>query len=381
MLVSISLGWALSIGVRFVYPALLPFLQAEFGIGLATSGLLLTSIWSAYALGHIPGGILGDRLGEGNILVLSTAVSTGAIFIVALAIELWLVFMGTVAFGLATALYGPTRFTVLTNIYSNKAGSAIGLTMAVGSLGNTIFPAAAAFIATYLTWRFGFGIFIPFFGLATGALWLAVPSHTSQPTSTVDEFSTRTIKQVGHGITHGSIPVIFGIQIVLSLVMQGFSSFYPTYLGTVKGLSPGVAATLFGLFFAVGAVLQPISGSLMDRIGSRKTLLGFLSVHVLGLWMLPFFSGLGPLIVITVLVSSWNGCIVITQTYIADTLPEELQGTGFGTLKATWMTIGATSPLIIGILADNGYFNESFFLLVVAGTVGLAFAFFYLSDI
>lgn len=371
ILLAVSAGWALSIGVRFVYPALTPYFRPELGLDLATTGLLLTMLWGAYAVGHVPGGILGDRIGEGNILLFSTVISAGAILVVAASLNVWLLFVGTIIFGLATALYGPTRLTIFTNIYSKRAGSAIGLTMAAGNLGNAAFPVAATFIATYATWRLGFGVFAPFFVIVALGLWMTVPNRTSGRTSSVDEFSTDTVKRIANGITHGSIPIIVAIQVTVSFMIQGFASFYPVYLSSAKGLSPGTAATLFGLFFAVGAVIQPLSGNVMNRIGMRWTLIGCLTGSVVALWLLPFSHGLVPLVAITVLFGSWNGCGVVTQTYIADSLPDDMQGTGLGTLKAGWMMLGATSPLIIGFLADYGYFDEGFLLLAVVGSIGL----------
>ena len=47
VLAAVALGWALSIGVRFVYPALVPLLRAEFGFGLSAVGLLLSLLWPA----------------------------------------------------------------------------------------------------------------------------------------------------------------------------------------------------------------------------------------------------------------------------------------------------------------------------------------------
>ncbi len=378
ILLTVGVGWALSIGVRFVYPALVPFFRSEFQIGLSTVGLLMTALWGAYAVGHVPGGFLGDRIGEGNILVLSTVLSAGAILVVATALDVWVFLAGTITFGLATALYGPTRFTILTDIYSKQSGAAVGLTLAAGSLGNTAFPAVSALVATYLSWRFGFGVFVPLFGAVAVVLWLVVPSHTSGTSSAVDEISGRTIERIRRGITSGSIPVVVSIQTSVSFIIQGFTSFYPAYLIAAKGLSPGAAASLFGLFFAIGAIVQPFAGSLMNRLGTRNALLLFLGGCVSALWLLPFARGLVPLVLVTVLFSSWNGCSVITQTYIADSLPADMQGTGFGTLKAGWMVIGATSPLLVGILADFGYFDEAFLSLAAVGTVGVAISLLYL---
>lgn len=371
ILVSVAGGWALSIGVRFVYPALIPLIQAEFGIDLAMAGLLLTMLWGSYAVGHVPGGFLGDRIGEGNILVLSTVVSAVALSLVFVSTALWMLFAGTTAFGLATALYGPTRFTILTDIYTDRAGSAIGLTLAAGSIGNAVFPVLATVVAGYATWRLGFGIFVPAFVVLVGALWVAVPRRTSGETSAVDSLSVATIREIWAGITSATILQAVAIQVTASFIIQGFSSFYPAYLTIAKGVTPGIAATLFGLFFAVGAVIQPVAGGMMDRLGTWRTLVLFVGATVTALWMLPFAGSVPELLFVTILLSSWNGVGVITQTHIASALPESMQGTGLGVLKAGWMTLGATSPLVIGILADKGFFDEGFLLLAAVGSIGV----------
>jgi len=110
---------------------------------------------------------------------------------------------------------------------------------------------------------------------------------------------------------------------------------------------------------------------MLDRFGARPTLVLYFGGCVAGLWLLLFVNGFVPLVAVTVLISSWNGCGVVTQTYIADSLPDDMQGTGLGTLKAGWMVVGATSPLLIGTLADYGSFDYGFLLLASVGTVGL----------
>ena len=150
-------------GGRFVYPALLPFLREAFAMDLTTAGMLLTMLWAAYAVGQFPGGIFGDRIGERNALVLSTAVAALALLAVAASVSVWTLFLGTLAFGLATSLFGPARFTIFTRFYPKRGGTAIGITMAAGSIGNTLLPPVAGVLASYVTWRLGFGFVIPLF--------------------------------------------------------------------------------------------------------------------------------------------------------------------------------------------------------------------------
>lgn len=216
---AIATGWALSLGVRFVYPALVPHFQTDFGIDLTTTGLLLTVLWGAYAIGHVPGGILGDRLGEGNLLFLSTMISAGTVIVISTSINNWMLFAGTIGYGLATSLYGPTRFTILTDIYPERSGSAIGLTMAAGSLGNAVFPIVAAGIASYATWRFGIAAFAPFFVVVGIGIWFLVPNRTSGESSTLEGFSKDFIAQIRRGITRESIPLIVVIQVSVSFVI------------------------------------------------------------------------------------------------------------------------------------------------------------------
>jgi len=378
ILLAVSGGWTLSIGVRFVYPSLVPFFRPDLGLSLSAVGLLLTLLWAAYALGHVPGGMLGDSIGEGNLLVLSTIVAALTVGVVASAIDVWMLFVGTVGFGFATALYGPTRFTILSDIYPDRSGSAIGLTMAAGSVGNAIFPVLATTVAAVLSWRYGFGLFVPLFVAALVALWLFVPNTTAPSETTGDRVSSETLGEILTVLKRSSFLALLAIQVTLSFIIQGFTSFYPQYLVSIKDIPPSVAALLLSLFFVSGAVIQPVSGRLLDTVGIRYTLGGFLGSCLVGLWLLQVVDSLLALVLATVLFSSWNGCPVVTQTHIVNTLPESAQGTGFGILKAGWMTFGAISPLMIGFLGDIGHFAEGFLALAVIGTLGVGVSFRYL---
>lgn len=112
---------------------------------------------------------------------------------------------------------------------------------------------------------------------------------------------------------------IMGVMLFLFIfVGQTFSAFYPTYLVDEKGLSPTVAGTLFGLFFAVGGVAKPLAGAAYDRIGIHGSLPLVLDGSIVGPALLPFVNGIAALVGVTALISTMLGSGAITQSYLAE---------------------------------------------------------------
>jgi MFS family permease len=194
ILLGVAGGWFLSLGVRLVFPALLPYVREAFSLDLTAAGLLLTVLWVAYALGQFPGGIIGDRLGEGNALVLSTVVSGSMIAALAVSNSALALFATTALFGFSTALFGPARFTILSSVYDRRDGTAIGLTLAAGEAGNTILPVVAGVLAAAVSWRLGFGVTVPLFFCMALVIWRVVPGRTTGATSAVDTLSIETLR-------------------------------------------------------------------------------------------------------------------------------------------------------------------------------------------
>lgn len=373
ILLAIAMGWFLSLGVRLVYPVMLPHLRAEYNLTLTTSGFLLTVLWVAYAVGQLPGGILADRLGEGTIMIVSTLISAGTLLLVTTARSSVVLYAATAMFGLGTALYGVARYTALSDLFPENDGTAIGLTLAAGDAGNTILPPLAGFIAVTFAWRYGFGFTIPLFVLSALVLWRLVPARTSSTSSAVDSVSLETARYVFSGVLRREIVIMTIILILINAIYQSFTGFYPTYLVETKGIPTSIVTVLFGLFFALGMIIQPVSGALYDRFGMRRTLTFFMSIVTGALTLLPWVEGLVPVAIITVFVSFLLGFGAVTTPYLTAVLPWDMQGTGLGFLRTIYMTTAAGSPILFGAIADRGFFDEAFLLLGVlaSGTIAL----------
>lgn len=363
VLILVAMGWVLSLGTRYVFPVLFPAIRADLDIGLSTLGVLYTLLWVAYAVGQFPGGIVADRFGDRNTLVVSTAVTAVTVLGVGLAANAFLLAVGMILFGLATALYGPVRFTVLSGIYDEYEGTAIGITQAAGQLGNALLPVGANAVAAYLTWQAGLLCVLPLFAVVTVGLWLVVPTRSAESSSAVDDLSTETLRYVLRHVTDRRPLALAGVLAITMFVLQGMSGFYPTYLADVKGLSSGNAALLYGIFFSSAVVVQPIAGSLGDVLSKRWTLLvGFGPLSV-GLLLVPFASGRYQLTAVTVLLGSIFFVTPVAIPMLMATLPADIEGTGLGLLRTGYFLFGATGTTVVGVLADRGSFDESFLVL------------------
>jgi MFS family permease len=372
-LAAVSAGWFLSLGVRLVYPALLPSLRDAYGMSLTAGGFLISVLWLAYAIGQLPGGILTDRLGERHVLTASTAIAAAVLSFLVFADSVWVVFAATGLFGLGTALYGVARFTAAAALYPDNDGTAIGVTLAAGQIGNAVLPASAGAIAAATAWQFGFGFTIPIFLLVTALLWATLPSDLSGGEGAVETLSGEVLREV---LSEVRRPTVVMTAVVLTLafgVWQAFTGFYPTYLIERKGLSPPVAASIFGLYFVLGIGIQPATGAAYDRFGIRRTLPVLFVIGICGLAGLPMLSGFWPLVGITVVLSFMLGNIAVLLPYLTAQLPDEIQGTCLGLIRTVYMTIGASSPLVFGAIADRGFFDEAFWLLAAMLALNLLF--------
>jgi len=371
ILLAVAGGWFLSLGVRMIYPAILPQLRAAYGLDLTTAGLLVTALWVAYALGQLPGGLLDDRFGGGRVLVASTAVSALALGLVVTAGSVAVLFGATLLFGFATALYGVARFTILSDNYPDRGGTAIGLTMAAGDLGSSVLPPLAGALVVAVAWELGFGFAIPLFALAAVGIGAVVPSRAR---GAEGEESGAGVAEAARAIAgvmgNRSVLLVTAVQLLGYCVWQGFTGFYPTYLVEIKGLAQTTATALFGGFFGLGILVKPMAGSAYDAYGLRRSLPAVLLAITAAMALVPLVDAPAAIVAVTALASSVLGYATITLTYLTDSFPDEVRGTGLGLLRTGYMLVGAASPTVVGALADRGYFDEAFFLL--AGVAGVA---------
>lgn len=355
-------------------PVLLPHIRAEFGLSLSVVGFLVTVLWLGGAVGQLPGGVLADRYSEALLMCASVGLVMLALACVVLAPNTVALFVAVAVWGLASSLYPIARITILSDIYPERLGSALGLTMAAGDVGQTVVPPLAGALAAVLVWQAGLGVVIPLLLVAGVGIWVTVPRPSRDADST-EPLSGETVRYVLAELRRPTMLFMSSILVLFFFFWQAFTALYPTYLVVEKGVSETTASLFFGVFFAAGAVVKPLGGMAYDRIGMRWALIGVLTGPVVGLLLLPVAEGPVALLFVTLVISTMLGNGAITQSFLADQFPADMQGTGLGAIRTTAAVLGSTGPVLFGFVADRGFFDEGYVALAAILLVVILLAF------
>jgi len=373
-LVAIAVGWLFVLGGRFLVPAVLPQVKSTFQVTDFQVGLAISIIWGTYALMQSPGGLLIDRLGERRLLAGSLLLTALSTLVLGVAPVFLAFLVGCGAFGLASGLYGPARGTALSRTFPDNDGTAIGITLAAGSVGSAALPfLAGALVGTY-GWRLIVGGLFPPFVLAGLLVWLTVPEAGGGTASVAPE---QLLAEIPQAVRDQRVVVAAVAVTLMVFVVQGFTAFLVTYLVEIKSFDQRIAAGILSLFFVGGAVSQLLSGTLSDRFGARPVLVGVAALNVPLLVALPSVDSAVPVAALSLFLGTRMGVVPVSNAYLIEVLPERVTGATWGVLRTGIILLGAAGSTVIGAMADSGLFSESF-LLFAAVTAAAALLYVFL---
>jgi MFS family permease len=307
-------------------------------------------------------------------MVTSVFIVSVALVFVVTAPTAVLLFAATGLIGVGQSLYPIARITILKELYPDRVGSALGVTMASGDLGQTLLPPVAGALVVVFAWQAGLGFVIPLLVIAGISMWFVLPVQTSKGNA-ADSFTVDTVRYVLRELSQPDTGLMTFIIFLYLFIWQSFTTFYPTYLVEVKGLSSSMASFVFSLYFAAGVVVKPLSGLAYDQVGLRRSLILILVTPFIGFVLLTVVEGFWSLAVVTVLVSTILGSGAITQSHLANSLSDDMRGTGLGVIRTITATLGATGPVLFGIVAERGYFSEGYTVLAILVLTLVVFSF------
>ncbi|MFZ4669453.1 MAG: MFS transporter [Microthrixaceae bacterium] len=297
----------------------------EIGLAFGASQLEINLVAVGYSLGLAASvlylGAIGDRYGRKRLLVLGMALAVPASMVAAWAPNVEVLIAARIIGGLSAGMAYPTTLALITALWSGPARTrSIALWSALGGAGSALGPLVAGLLLGAFWWGSAFLFTVP---LAVVGLVLAlrlIPAHVGESDEQVDHLggvlSVLFISALVGAITfapvadYGTLALILGVTAAAAVVLflmrerRAHNPLYdlhiaarPTfwvaaiagivvfgslmggvfiaqqYLQNVEGYSPLQSGAAILPAAAMMVVVAPRSAKLIERIGSRLTLL------------------------------------------------------------------------------------------------------------
>ena len=351
---------------RIVFAPLLDVFIAEFGIGEATAGLIVTLAWVGSASLRLPAGWLLTKVPRhylviisGTILALSAAGAGAAVTVRQLMIGAF--FMGT-----ASGVYFVSANPLLSELFPERIGRVMGIH---GAANQVAAVAAAPLVAVslWVDWRLSLWII----SVGTAVVTIAtviVARRTAMPGAGAADRSLLA----GARSEWRIILAALGLAGVAVFVWQGVFNFYELYMQS-RGLSPNEASTMLTILFVAGVPAFFVAGELADDLPSVPLLLGIVASFAGCLLLVVAADGLVTLAISSALIGFViHALFPATDAYILSALPDSARGSAYAVFSSVWMLSQSGGSSVVGELVEAGVAYETVFTaaaLVCVGTV------------
>lgn len=354
-----------------------PSIMKSLAMSPSQFGLVLSSFSFGYFLALIPGGMIADRWGARNVMVIGSifwALFTGLTGLVSGLIGFVIV---RALFGMAEGACNPSFFSIVgENFASKKRAGAISIFSSAG-------PAASAFAGTLVALLIGsYGwqtMFVLMMGpalMAAMVSYFLIPNRTkpvaaSPATAHADGASLRSV------LRHPQLWVLSLAALCWNIPYWGYLGWMPSYLALehhldLKALGP--ASSIPYVFGVIGMLTCGWLGSTVFHRHCAEMVIGLFFAAALSL----FLAYQAPSLPLTIAGLSgaafclYGGFGPIGKL-VLELAPERFRASYFA-IYSTAGQIGAViAPAVIGLLVDRtGSFASGFGFMIVAFCVASA---------
>ena len=360
--------------VTAIHVPLLPLLRDQFSLDYFRAGLLVSAFSLVYGVAQLPTGWIADRLGRRLLITLGFAGMALAAFAIGLARDFYqvVIFLGLV--GLLGGSYHPSAPPLISEAVPQETrGRALGIHLIGGSVGFSLAPLAAGFLASLWSWRGAFMVLAIPTGLTSLLFWRFIRERrvSASPALAGGE-------QGSAWALLRSLGLLVGVAILAQATTTGVNSFLPIYLVDKHGVSPLRAGMFLSLVYGAGLVAAPLGGALSDRVGRKPVILSSALATGLLVYLLTVLPmGVGLMAVLFFLGTAMYARMPVVESLIVDVVPVRQRSSVFGVYYFLVLESSSAVAPGMGFLIDRVGPDRGFLYLaaVVVGVTLLALPF------
>jgi YNFM family putative membrane transporter len=352
--------------VMYSTQAILPELGREFSVTPSQTGLTVSVVIGALAVGAWFWGPLSDRIGRRASLVLASALLVVPSIGVALAPSFGFLLAMRVAQGLCMPGLLTVGLPYVTETFGERIGArAMGLYVSALVLGGLVGRVGVALVTAAADWRVAMAAVAALPLAATLVMRRSLPPEPASPPTA--------------GLSLQTLRGLLANRVLMAATLAGSTLFF-SFMGIFSyidfrlerppySLSPAVIGLVF-LLWAMGAV-GPLAGRLADRHGWRAVALGGVVTCATGI-TLSLVSALGVVIVGLALVTLGNfSAVTAAQLGVASATDRD-RGLASAMYFSSYYVAGALGAYVPGLAWQSWHWTGVWALTI--GAYGIGFA-------
>ncbi len=360
-------GWLLGNLDRFMMNYAVIDIAKEFSLTSTEKGLVISSFFIGYTIMKTPGGLLVDKLGFRQIIILSVIMWSIFTSATALAYSLSAMVLVRFLFGVGEGGFFPAASQAITLTFPQQQRSkAVSVVLSATTLMAIVTPLIVTELMTTIGWRQMFHYF-GFIGIILTIIYFLLLKVKNPIQDSDTHTSTLSLKDL---IKNPIMWNVFFASFSTYVVYWGLFSWIPSYLIAERGLDLKSAGWISSIPSIFGFIAMIISGIIIDRlkIGMDKTI-SIISSLILGamvylmfnadsLQMFTFYNCIAMIVITFV--------IAVISSIGVKRLPSSIVGVSMGFVNTGGQLAGIVSPILIGWLLDTtGSYYVAFFSLII----------------
>ena len=356
---------------------LFPWLKTEFNVSYAQLGFLMTVFFVVSCAVQAASGFVVDKIGPRPVLFGGLALIGCAAFGYAFSTSYWMLAGAAIVGGIGNGVFHPVNYTLLNRkVSSQRLGHAYSFHGITGSLGWALAPAMLVPLALAFSWRVALmaaGAFV-FVVLAL----ILVNRHRLELTVAPVR---KSLTAQEHSLAFLKIPAVW--------MCFGFFFWYAGVLSVVQTFAPEAARQLHDVplplvamclsIYMLGSAGGMVAGGFLAADASRSERVvgvGFgvaatasllLAFGSLPAWLVPVLFG--------VMGAASGAAGPSRDLLVKQSTPDNASGRVYGVVYAGLDIGQAVTPLLFGLLMDQGQYRQVLLGLVLLQCVLIASAF------
>ena len=336
-------------------------IAAEFRVGTAAMGMLVSAQYAAAVIAPIVAGVLADRFGKKPLLAIFSAVFGAGCALIAVSPVLGVYIVGACLTGAGYSVCESLSSAALSDLGETEGMRYINLSQGLLSVGAVISPILLRQLILHLDaqWRTLFVICAAAFLILAGLLAI---------TRFPDAIRTQQAAGSGRFFTTAIFLSLF-VSIILYVGLEnGFGYFVDTLFDSQNHWTPGLSAYALSAYW-MGMALSRMVCSLRDYHPGKMLCTCFVIIAILFV-LLPTLNSSMLAILLCGLVGVTYGPVWSTLVATAAARFPEQSAAAIGVMSTGCGLGGVIYPTVMGLMAERITLHAAFWMLAGTAAVG-----------